>query len=699
MTSSSTLRRRPRKAAITGGFLVALLLMLLLALAPVLVDRDALRQRIELEMGAMLGTPVEVGAIDQLRLLPTPRVVLAELRSDGVAPARIDRARLDLSLSALFLNRVEPLRLSATGIDLSLPWPAIADRPAWLDGLSPGPPRILGGELTLDYPTDEARLHWPLFGAGRAPTAPPADAGPLRLAARLPLTQSDASLSANLRVGARIDLSMLPALEVEPLRITADDLDLGQPTDLRPLLVADRASRTAEGSWRVEGIGLTADTLRVTGELSTRQKPSGTVAAGGTFSIAPFDLRAWVATHARNALHGDTNRLRCLAARGGFELGDGLLRLSPVTLRLDETGAGFAARLRLESRPGPEPDLTARLVLDRLDLDAYLAPPPSQDAILLGPADAAGCVDVDIATLDTARLDLDALAALDSKPDTGVDVRIDAAIDTLILGGARFGELSVAVEQRGLLTELDMASSAFYDGRISAGVRHERAATGPSSNQLRAELGSVAVGPLLADVTGEEALSGSADLRAELSALGTGSAELRRSLSGTFELSLGDARSALLERTALDFRPLLGLVGVRLDKDTLTLQRLSLSATGTDGLFQSDDIDGRARLFRLDGDGRLDVTTEALGLDLMATLVQPPDGPDMQGFDGIEVPIRITGPWSAPDVHADPQPALAEAARRTAERHLDGDGNLFQQLEEATGVKGLEQGLRGLLGF
>ena len=120
-----------------------------------------------------------------------------------------------------------------------------------------------------------------------------------------------------------------------------------------------------------------------------------------------------------------------------------------------------------------------------------------------------------------------------------------------------------------------------------------------------------------------------------------------------------------------------------------------MGAQARGGLFDIVDVDGRARLFRLSGAGTLDAGPETLDLDLAATLVQPPDGPDLKRLAGIRVPIRVTGSIAAPKVDAELRPAVAEAARR----HLNGDGNLFQQLEDATGVQGLEQGLRGLFGF
>jgi hypothetical protein len=194
-------------------------------------------------------------------------------------------------------------------------------------------------------------------------------------------------------------------------------------------------------------------------------------------------------------------------------------------------------------------------------------------------------------------------------------------------------------------------------------------------------------------------VTGTAHLSAELAATGSDTHALRRDLSGSLRLRVENGRLAALDRAAAGFGPLLSTVGIEVTPDTLAIARLGLSADGEDGVFRSEDIGGRARLFALAGSGALDLPAERVQADVTATLVQPPDGPDLKGLAGIQVPIRITGPVTAPEVDAELGPAVAEAARRAARRHLDGDGNVLEQLEDATGVQGLEEGLRNLFGL
>ena len=188
-------------------------------------------------------------------------------------------------------------------------------------------------------------------------------------------------------------------------------------------------------------------------------------------------------------------------------------------------------------------------------------------------------------------------------------------------------------------------------------------------------------------------------LTAELAASGSDTDALRRDLSGILRLRVENGRLAALDRAAASFGPLLSTVGIEVTPDTLAFSRLGLSADGEDGVFRSQDIHGRARLFALAGAGALDLPAQRLDAEVTATLVQPPDGPDLKGLAGIQVPVRITGPVTAPEVDAELGAAVAEAARRAARRHLDSDGNVLKQLEDATGVQGLEEGLRGLFGL
>lgn len=715
MSTAPPRRKALRSPAAWALALVALLVLALvglLAAAPLLVDREGLRARIQAEATLALGLPVRIDAVSALHLLPRPRIVLGPVRVLGPPPpvpppaaasasgqadpvlATAERMRLELALPALLMGRAEPVLLQATGIDFSLAALDAAALPPLPAGVALSDLGAEDARVTLSYPADARRLAWPLFAA---PGVPPqaAQTGPLHIAAEMPLAGTQARAGATLALAATADTSALPVLTLAPVRITGEALHLGTLRDLAPVLSIERAVRDADGAWRLQGIALMEGGLVITADAEAALTPQG-LTADGSLGLAPLDLRSWLAGHADLPLPGRADRLRCLAAAGDFRLMPDRLDIAAFALRLDDSHARAAASLYF--RPTPRTALALRL--DSLDLDPYLASPSAPAAgtescapVTTAAADGPAQPQIPQSQLPQPQL------PIQPPPDIAPDLSLDLVTEQLRAGGLAFADLGITAEQQGGHGIVDVAAAAFYGGSLDARVERMQYAGAPPRQTLRARISGADLGALLTDLQGEPQMTGTADLTAELAATGSDAAAVRSDLSGTLRLGVVDGRVAALDRAATDFGPLLGTVGLEVTPDLLAVSRLSLSAEAQGGVFTSRDIQGQAQLFSLAGVGELDVASDSLAADLTATLEQPPDGPDLGGLAGIQVPIRVAGPLAAPKVDAQLGPAVAEAARRAARRHLDKDGNVLEQLEEATGVQGLEQGLRSLFGL
>jgi hypothetical protein len=696
-------RRRGQAFVLRAALVAAIVAVLVAIVAPLLVDRDALVHRIEAEMSAAIGLPVQVDAVTRLALLPAPHAVLGPVRV--LAPAGADdsveasplaeaqRLQLELAWPALLLGHIEPARLRAEGLDLHWHPSSVLPPPRWLAALTVLAPRVHDATLTLDYPSGSRRLRWPLStpSSDGTPAASPLGTstmqrpGPLRIAATLPLAQTKPGRTGHLRLDAEADLMALPALTIAPLQLAGNELDLGALDDLSIGLSAERIHRSADGRWRLQGLALTSGALRIDGSLDLYRGGDGRLAGEGRLSLAPLDLRAWLAGHHAKPLPGAPQTLSCVAGDGLFRLAEGLLVVAPAALRVDTTRAGGAATITL----GPVPRAGVAARLDQLDLDSYLAP---AGLVTAGPAAASKpCTELP----STAP----AAPAPPAPAGDNTELRLDLAIDSLQADGLTYGNIRVLAAQQGPKTTADIDAAAFYGGTLSAQVAQTSQSGAAPRQTLRTDVRGADLGTLLTDLQGTAQASGRADLMADLAATGWDPAAIRRDLSGTLHVDLSDGRLAALDQAAASFAPLLSAIGLPVTPDTFAFSRLQARAEGDDGVFNIADLDGRARLFRLRGGGRVDAGAETLELALSATLLQPVDGPDLKDLAGIEVPIRVTGSISAPAVKADLAPAVAEAARRTARRHLEKDGNPLQKLEEATGVQGLEQGLRNLFGL
>ncbi len=719
MTARLRGRSLARRTALVA-LATALLLLALAAAAPLLVDRDALARRIEAEMAAAIGLPVQLDAVTELALLPVPHAVLGPLQvlppagagDRGAAqPLAVARSlRLELAWPALLLGKAEPILLRAEGLDLVRGSQLGLPPPRWLATLAVPAPQLRDATLILDYPPGAPRLRWPLrehessfSKAADAPLLTPADPqpGPLRITAALRLERVAPRLAGNLRLDAEADLTALPALSIAPVQLTLGELDLGELRDLSVRLTAEQARRSADGHWRLQGLALTAGALRIDGDLDLFRAADGRLAGAGRLALAPLDLRGWLAAHGARSLPGQAQMLSCITADGLFRLADAQLSIGPVALRADTTSAALAATIGL----GPRPRAAVAAHLDRLDLDPYLVPAPVSTPlpapVPAGPVAAETAIGAEPCTRPADRIAGAAPAAPSppALPADDTELRLELAAQVLRAGRLTYGELAAATTQRGPSTTADLDAAAFYGGTLHALIEHRLQPGAPPRQTLRAEAQGIDIDDLLTDLQGSPQVTGSADLMADLAATGADPEAIRRDLSGAVRIDLRDGRIAALDQAAASFGPPLAALGLPVTPDSLAFARLKAGAEAEAGVFTIVDLDGRTRLFRLGGDGRVDAGTETLDLALTATLVQPADGPDLKGLAGIEVPIRVEGSIRAPAVQPDLAQAMAEVARRSARRHLSQDGNLLQQIEEATGVKGLEQGLRGLFGF
>ncbi|WP_295541275.1 AsmA-like C-terminal region-containing protein [uncultured Thiohalocapsa sp.] len=701
-----------RAVALTVLVMVVLTAALLSA-APMLVDRAALRERLAAEATAALSLPVQIDAITGLTLLPRPQIVLGSVRILATAAtttpthaptlASAETVRLDLTLPALLTGHAEPALLRAEGIALRPLSRARRAASPWLAALEL--PGVSGAELTLSYPAGAKRLRWPLWTqAGGAPSS--AGTGPIAVSARLPLDAADGRIAGTFRFTARVDTTALPVLTLAPLRLSAADLRLGGLRDLAPVLAAERAQRNADGVWHISEFWLSEaePPADPPADLDLRGDwvigPAGGLVRG-SLRLAPLDLRRWLARHLEQPVPGAPGGLRCFAFAGGFERVGDRLDVAPLALRLDATRARAAGSVGL----GPAPTAAVVLRLDRLDLDRYLTASGAADAGAPGAA-ADDCMPVSEAALPgpadpspvqpaPAQPDLPALPTGPHAPD----LVLALGAESLRVGALAYHDLGIRAVKRDRRTGMDITAGAFYGGTLEARIERTLRPAAPPWQTLQAEVTGADLGALLTDLQGVPQATGRVHLVAALAAAGSDAAALRRGLSGSLRLRVQDGRLTALDQAAASFGPLLSVIGLEVTPDSLAFSRLSLSADGEDGVFRSRDIDARARLFALAGDGALDLSAQRLDADLVATLVQPPDGPDVRDLAGIEVPVQLSGAIDAPDVAVELGPAVAEAARRAARRELGGDDNVLKQLEDATGVQGLEQGLRNLFGL
>ena len=695
-----------RAATVALGALLGALIALALA-APLLVSRIGIEQHVEAAVLNATGHMARVDGPATLHWFPRPSISLGPILvagGDGSAQPLLSAERLTarFALLPLLAGRLRLVSAEFDGLAAALRVDANG-RGNWQPTafpLQPGsvqsgtrPPRIgllpirpgwslniRDAQAVLSYSTPSDGLTWDLFALDAGARDRGGDA---RLDARLTVDGSAPTLHGELRLDAAIEPPSAETgqLEVSALQVRGSDLVIGGGRGLDLALDTRASYRIADGAWTIPSLTLAAGGLQVDATLQRHRTAAGPTIEGA-FRLAGLDLRTWLQTHGYGPVPGGPNTLRCTAAKGRFALTPGALKIGPSAWHVDTASGVGQAQIGL----GPTTAAAIALRIDQIDLDPYL-----------GQLRAAGQVSETVAqtSCEPPIVDSDPLPALPELPD-GADLiaRIEATV--LHLGGLRYGQLLLDAHRQGGISDAEIQSDDFYSGHLQARIeRDERDAAAPR-HTLRATAGAVDVAALLRDLQGSAPLSGQGDIRAELAASGVDVAAMRSDLSGTLSVSVHDGQVS-----GLDLDALLAAVGANAaDAALLTeFSTLSATATGSSGVFHSNDIAGVTPMLKLSGNGQFNVVTETLALDLQAVLVEPPDGRRLRGLAGIRVPMTASGSWQQPRWRVDLGPALGEGARRLLQQQLNGRGNVLKQLEDRTGIKGLEQGLRGLLGF
>jgi AsmA protein len=282
-----------------------------------------------------------------------------------------------------------------------------------------------------------------------------------------------------------------------------------------------------------------------------------------------------------------------------------------------------------------------------------------------------------------------------------LDVEAGLEAGEVRVAGLTLGALTARLTARDGRLLLENRVGAFYAGRLAGRVRLA-ADQEPPELVLVQEGEGIQAGPLLADITGEASVTGKARFAADLRAAGQTPRALERTLSGTLSVDFGQGvikgfnLEQMIRRAEARLK---GRPAPAAGADQTDFTELSASAVIDKGVLSNEDLRATSDYIHASGRGRVDLPQRRLDYLLQPRFVKPPKGRGIKEIEDIPIPVRITGPLADPDWAVDLGPVLEQVARRRLERELDKEGGgALRELEERTGIKGLEQGLRSLFG-
>ena len=328
---------------------------------------------------------------------------------------------------------------------------------------------------------------------------------------------------------------------------------------------------------------------------------------------------------------------------------------------------------------GEAPSAQLLLKIDQLDLDRYLPqrPPEQQRAQQpltqsVGTGEPDQPLPVDALDLMSAMADID-IGALQFKgmKMTAVQLRVKAP---------KGQEKSIDFDAR------------LYGGTLSAQTRVQPGRT-PGYGQAT-KLSAVDVGALLQDYKSNASVSGILDFSLAVTSSGRSAGQIKQGLNGTASLQLrnGAVKGFDLPRMLRQGQDLLS--GHSAPSAGGQTEFSSLTATGriTNGVLHSDDLLGESPLLRVQGAGEVDLAHGTVDYLVKPTLVNTTTGQGgkpVADLEGLVVPVRVSGPLSAPHYAIDVAAALQHNVVDPIGRQLDkGGGGLLDAVKGLFGGHG-----------
>jgi AsmA protein len=311
------------------------------------------------------------------------------------------------------------------------------------------------------------------------------------------------------------------------------------------------------------------------------------------------------------------------------------------------------------------------LSADQLNLDRYL--PASGKSGASAPAKAPAGVGTPapgtpVGSQAEKPIDLSALK--------GLNLKGSLKIGHLVASNVKLEKVNLAVQATGGRIEINPLVATLYEGSLAGNANAD---ANTNRFALKAQLGGVAVGPLLRDALNNDLLEGRGNVALDVQTGGATVGALKKALSGNANLALRD--SALkgvnldeLLRKAKSLRgssPASEAAAGRGERTDFT--ELGASFVIKNGIARNDDLSAKSPLLRLAGSGDIDIGANSIDYLLKVSVVASSGGQggkDLGDLRGVTVPVKITGPLDAPRFRADLAATVGDAAKERVEEKL-----------------------------
>ena len=502
-----------------------------------------------------------------------------------------------------------------------------------------------------------------------------------------------------IKTGLSLRGELLIATDLDALTITGAKLEVDAQGDslpdgqVRAALTTDVSLGLAAQTLLLPNMVLETLGLQITASVTGADISSDAPRFNGTLAIAEFVPRKVLQALGEAApVTADDSVLRKADANMAWDASLQHFDASALTAHLDETTLN--GELKVQSFDTPA--ITFALLLDQIDIDRYLPPATGQEGAAEG------------ASGDKAAGSSGGKGAGKSSPQSG-ELPLEPLRNLNLNGELRMAQLKafnlrsrdvlIQIRARDGVLDISPLTAKLYEGAIDVDLKLDVRKDTPRFT-VKESLTGVQAGPLLKDLTGDDPLLGTANVKADLNTAGSNVDEILNALKGTAEFSFKEGAINGVNIAALIREAQATLKGQPAPKQEQPNQTdfalMQGTATVTNGLVKNEDLILQSPLLRITGAGEVNLPKEAVDYMLTTKFVGSLEGQGGKGYqelEGLSVPVHVGGTFSkltyAPDLGA----VAKDAAKAEVEKRVQEEK---QKLEKKLGTDIPDSLLKGL---
>ena len=268
---------------------------------------------------------------------------------------------------------------------------------------------------------------------------------------------------------------------------------------------------------------------------------------------------------------------------------------------------------------------------------------------------------------------------LDLSALKGLNANGGVRVGSLKLANVKAANVRIDIKAANGRVDVSPIAANLYQGSLAGSMSVQVAATPVIA--VKQNLNGVNVGPLLKDAANFDTLEGKGNVTLDVGGQGSTMSAIKKALNGNVAIRLtnGAIKGVNIAGSIREAKAKLGTL--KGDKTQAASQvektdfsELSASFNIKNGVAHNRDLSGKSPLLRLGGEGDIDIGNERLDYLLKATVVATvagQGGKDLAELNGVTVPVKLSGTFTAPQYNIDFSGMAAGVAKAVVEKKTE----------------------------